>query len=147
MSEQHPGKPERTMIDTWIERYGRAWHDKDADGVAELFTEDATYAAHPVKEPHRGRAAIRAYWRQATATQSDLRLHFGRPVVDGDRVAVEWWATMDDPDWGPSRDDAAATMPGCLLLRFTDEGLCAGLREYWNVEFGRNVPAPVGWGE
>jgi uncharacterized protein (TIGR02246 family) len=146
MNEHHHGKLDRRTVEIWIERYGRAWRDKDVDGVAELFTADATYAAHPTEEPHRGRAGIRAYWRQVTATQSDVDLRFGQAVMDGDRVAVEWWAVMNDPEWGPSREDPAVTLPGCLILRFTDEGLCAELREYWNVEFGRQVSAPAGWG-
>jgi uncharacterized protein (TIGR02246 family) len=147
MSEPHRGELDRRAVDTWIARYGKAWRDKDVDGVAELFTEDATYAAHPLQPPHRGRAGIRAYWRQVTATQEDVDLSFGRPIIDGNRVAVEWWATMKDPEWGPPRDDAAVTLPGCLLLRFSDQGLCATLREYWNVEFGRRVPSPAGWGD
>jgi uncharacterized protein (TIGR02246 family) len=139
--------PDRRTVESWIERYGIAWRTKDADGVAELFTEDAVYAAHPTEEPHRGRAGIRAYWRQVTATQSDLDLRFGRPVVDGNRATVEWWAIMNAAEWGPPRDDAAVTLPGCLILRFTDEGLCVELREYWNADFGRSVPAPNGWGQ
>lgn len=146
MSEQNAGKLDRRTIESWIERYGMAWRDKDVDGVAELFTEDATYAAHPTEEPNRGREGIRAYWRQVTATQRDVDLRFGTPVVEGNRATVEWWALMNDPEWGPPRDDAAVTLPGCLILRFTDDGLCVELREYWNVEFGRHVPAPAGWG-
>jgi uncharacterized protein (TIGR02246 family) len=138
---------DKQTVETWIERYGKAWRDKDVDGVAELFTEDATYAAHPTEEPNRGRAGIRDYWRQVTSTQSDVDLRFGRPVVDGDHATVEWWATMNDAEWGPPRSDPAVTLPGCLILRFTDDGLCAELREYWNVEFGRHVPAPPGWGQ
>lgn len=78
--------------------------------------------------------------------QSDLDLRLGQPTVDGDRATVEWSATMSDAQCGPPREDAAVTWPGCLILRFTDEGLCVELREYWNVEFGRRVPAAVGWG-
>jgi ketosteroid isomerase-like protein len=30
-------------VDEWVEAYGRAWREKDADAVVELFTEDAEY--------------------------------------------------------------------------------------------------------
>jgi SnoaL-like domain len=96
--------------------------------------------------PHRGSEQIRRYWQRATLTQRDLDLRFGQPIVAGNRAAVEWWAVMRDADWGPHRQDDAVTLPGCLLLRFTSQGLCAELREYWNADFGRHVPPPPAWG-
>ena len=92
-------------LDTWVQRHGRAWRQKDDEAVASLFTEGATYASHPLQPPHRGRDGIRAYWRSATADQEDLDLRFGEPVVseNGRRAAVEWWATMRDGDWPPGR--------------------------------------------
>jgi len=130
----------------WVDAYGQAWRDKDAEAVAALFTPDATYLASPTGAPHRGREGIRRYWRRATATQRDLDLRFGEPIVAGNRAAVEWWAVMRDAGWGPERPDDSVTLPGCLLLRFTGDGLCADLREYWNADFGARVAPPVGWG-
>jgi uncharacterized protein (TIGR02246 family) len=131
----------------WIDRYARAWRERDADGVAELFTADATYRSHPLRDPHVGRDAIRAYWDRATKTQSDLDLRFGTPIVQGDRVSVEWWATMVDDDWDPAEATGpGVTLPGCLVLRFTPEGRCAELREYYNLALGERRGAPDGWG-
>lgn len=78
----------------WIEAYGLAWRERDGDAAAALFTEDAVYRAHPLREPHRGRDAIHAYWSRATSTQEEFELRFGTPIVDGARAAVEWWAQM-----------------------------------------------------
>jgi len=39
----------------------------------------------------------------------------GRPFVDGDRVAVEWWTTMID-------EDEEVSLPGCLLLHLRTGG-------------------------
>ena len=41
---------------------------------------------------------------------------------------------------------ADITLPGCLLLRFGDDGLCTALREYWHVEPGQLEPPPD-WGD
>lgn len=122
----------------WVERYRRAWEAADAEAAAELFTEDATYRSGIAREPHVGRAAIGAYWREATASQSGISVRMGRPFVDGARVAVEWWATMND-------GDQEVTLPGCLLLRFGEDGRCRSLREYWQLEPGRLEPPPD-WG-
>jgi ketosteroid isomerase-like protein len=72
--------------------------EQDADAAAALFTDDGIYRAHPLREPHVGRDAIRAYWARVTSTQRELDLRLGEPVVAGNRAAVEWWATMSDRD-------------------------------------------------
>ena len=122
----------------WIEAYGRAWEEREPDAAAALFSEDAVYRAHPLREPHLGTDGIRAYWAQATATQADVRVRFGAPIVSGEKAAVEWWTTMQ-------AEGEEITIPGCLLLRFASDGRCEELREYWHVEPGRHEP-PAGWG-
>jgi limonene-1,2-epoxide hydrolase len=123
----------------WIERYRRAWEEKDSDLVVTLFTEEASYRSSPFLEPYRGHEGIRAYWDRVTSSQSEVEVRMGEPVSDGNVVAVEWWTTMDVADEG------AVTLPGCLLLQFAPDGRCLDLREYWNVEAGRK-PAHEGWG-
>jgi limonene-1,2-epoxide hydrolase len=134
---------------TWIEAYGNAWREKDGQAAAALFTEDGVYRSSPFRAPHAGRDQIRAYWEQETEHQRDFELRFGEPVVEGKRVTVEWWATMRDQPWAASEGfhgDPAITLPGCLILRFTPDGLCEELREYWHVRFG-DVMSPLdGWG-
>jgi len=124
--------------DNWIDRYARAWRERDADLAADLFTEDAVYRTHPLRDPHRGRTAIRDHWRGHTDADNDLDLRFGIPLVDGNRAAVERWATVED-------DEDEVTLAGCLVLRFAADGRCAELREYGHLESGRQDP-PTGWG-
>jgi hypothetical protein len=54
-------------------------------------------------------------------------------------VAAEFWTTMRN-------DGADATLPGCLFMRFVQDGLCLSLREYWHFEPSRRDPPP-GWGD
>ena len=93
----------------WIESYCRAWEQNDADLLVTLFTEDASYRSSPFREPNRGHDGIREYWTRAAGTQSSVHVRTGEPVVDGNVVAVEWWATFDDVEEG------TITLPGCLL--------------------------------
>jgi uncharacterized protein (TIGR02246 family) len=122
----------------WVEAYQRAWEAGDTELVLTLFTEDASYRSNPFEEPHRGHEGIRAYWDGVTSQQRDARVQMGRPYRDGDRVAVEWWTTMES-------QGEEVTLPGCLLLRFEADGRCSDLREYWNVTGGRVEPFE-GWG-
>ena len=72
-------------------------------------------------------------------SQSQVSVRMGRPFVDGNRVAAEFWTTM-------LADGSELTLPGCLLLRFDDDGLCSDLREYWQTLPERRDPPP-GWGD
>jgi hypothetical protein len=122
----------------WLERYQRAWIERDADAAADLFTEHAIYREQPFEPPFAGREAIRQYWSSVTRTQSDIELRYGTPVVEGRRIAVEWWATL-------LNGGAPVTLAGEFLLRMEEDGRCSELREYWAVKEGRVVP-PSGWG-
>ena len=122
----------------WLERYRRAWIERDADAASRLFTADATYREQPFEAPFVGRAAIRDYWSRVTASQTGVELRYGRPVVDGTRLAVEWWANL-------VADGAPLTLAGEFLLRFADTGECRELREYWILTPARVEPPP-GWG-
>jgi ketosteroid isomerase-like protein len=126
------------MYAGWLERYRRAWVEKDAAAARELFTPDAIYREQPFEPPFIGNEAVAGYWDRVTLNQRDIELRYGRPVAEGDRVAVEWWATLVN-------DDKPYTLAGEFLLRFADDGRCRELREYWSVKEGTHEP-PAGWG-
>jgi ketosteroid isomerase-like protein len=129
---------ERERVGDWIEAYRRAWEQADTPAAVALFTTDASYRSHPLRPAHAGHDGIAAYWREVTADQRDPRVRFGDPIVDGDRVAVEWWTTMlagGDP----------ITLAGCLVLAFAADGRCRDLRECWNLAEGL-VDPPDDWG-
>ncbi len=128
-------------ISAWLAAYHKAWITHNAEQVARLFTENAAYYSHPFRSPYRGRAEIQAYWQRATSSQEELEVRWGSPVVSGNRVAVEWWATMREADEGE------LTLPGCLILRFADDGLCSELREYWHIDVGSRILPPSEWGK
>jgi SnoaL-like domain len=141
-----PGHPARTprktaqmTVEQWIARYQRAWETADADEIVDLFAPGASYRTNVFREPYVGSDAIRQYWQRGAGNQRGVAVRMGRPIVTPDRVAVEWWATLIDPDEGE------ITLPGCLLLRFAPDGRCSDLWEYWHVKPGRQDP-PGDWG-
>ena len=122
----------------WLERYRSAWVGRDADAAAQLFTADALYREQPFTSPFAGRDAIRDYWSTVTRAQSQIELRYGTPVVEGHRLAVEWWATL-------LNDGEPLTLAGEFLLVFDENGLCRELREYWLLKEA-TVEPPTGWG-
>jgi len=123
----------------WLARYRRAWIERDADAASRLFTEDAIYREQAFEAPFVGRAAIRDYWARVTASQTQVELQYGKTIVDGRRLAVEWWANLQTTD-GP------LTLAGEFLLLFAATGECRELREYWVLTQARVEPPP-GWGQ
>jgi hypothetical protein len=95
----------------WLEGYRLAWVRRDPDAAAALFTPDAVYQEQAFQPAFVGRDAIRDYWANVTATQSDIELRYGRPVVEGRKAAVEWWTNLRN-------DGADITLAGEFMLTF-----------------------------
>lgn len=65
------GGVERSDVEGWVERYERVWRAPGTDGVAELFSEDATYLVSPWAAPVVGIEALRAFWDDERPPESD----------------------------------------------------------------------------
>jgi hypothetical protein len=129
--------PDRARFEDWLERYRRAWIERNAAAAGELFTEDAIYREQPFHPPFVGREAIQTYWTTVTAAQSEIEMRYGPLIVGDRRLAVEWWVNLRN-------GGAPITLVGEFFLLFTDGGQCRELREYWTLTEGRVEP-PVWW--
>jgi ketosteroid isomerase-like protein len=120
----------------WADGYRAAWEQGDAEAAAALYAPDCVFRSAPFREPELPLSYTTRVFPEARA--EDVR--FGEPVEDGNRAAVEWWATLVLPD---GEEQALA---GFSLLRFDEQGLVAEARDYWHLEPGRRLP-PAGWGQ
>lgn len=118
-----------TQLESWLRSYGEAWETRDGDAAARLFTEDAAYQWGPFEEPLRGRPAIRERWGQATAGQDEVEFGFELLTAMGATAVAEWWCAFVRP-----KEALRRNLRGIFLLRFTEDGLCSELREWWNAE-------------
>lgn len=120
----------------WADGYKRAWEADDPNAAAALYRADCVFRSAPFREPEPPIEYTRREYPEARAEE----VRFGEPVEEGDRAAVEWWATL------VSLDGTEQTLAGCSVLRFDDEGLVAEARDYWHLEPpGRRVPHDT-WG-
>jgi hypothetical protein len=120
----------------WAEGYKLAWEQGDPDAAAALYAPTCVFRSAPFREPEPPLAYTKRVFPEARAEN----VHFGEPVGEGDRAAVEWWATLVLPD------GAEETLAGCSILRFDDEGLVVEARDYWNLGPGRREPDET-WGK
>jgi ketosteroid isomerase-like protein len=124
----------------FVEGYGRTWAHWDLSAWVELFTADVVYVDHPTQRPVVGRVELEAYFRKEATEQGAVSVRMGSPVVDGNRVAGEFWVTAT------SQSDPA-TLVGGFIARLEPDGRCSHFREYWFFVEGEAAPAYDGWGE
>ena len=123
----------------FVEAYGRGWEEWDFRGLIDLFSDDVVYVAHATAETVVGRTALAEYMRKEAADQGRASVRMGSPVIDGDRVAAEFWVTRTngDEEW---------TTAGCFIARLGPDRLCSSFREYW-FDVEGHTPPYDGWGD
>jgi nuclear transport factor 2 (NTF2) superfamily protein len=119
----------------WIEAWEEGWPMKDVDRIASRYQPNAPYRSHPF----RAVATAREYVAEAFGEEDLVRCWFGRPIVEADRAAVEYWAILRSPD------GTHISIAGQSHLRFDEHGLVAEHRDYWTQRDGSVEPSP-GWG-
>lgn len=118
----------------WRETWLRGWREQDAEAIAALYASGATFRSEPFRELQDPRT----YADWAFSEQDSADVWFGEPVVEGDRVACEYWGVVSFQ----GRDE---TIAGVAIIRFDADGLVAEQRDYWSAHDGRRE-RPEGWG-
>ncbi|HSC92269.1 MAG TPA: nuclear transport factor 2 family protein [Gaiellaceae bacterium] len=121
----------------WAREWERAWREHDVAAVAALYAPGASFRSSPFREPQD--PGSYAEWAFADEEPgADVRL--GEPVVvDGDRAAVEYWASVRD------REGVETTIAGISLIRFGADGRVVEQRDYWH-QLGESRRPHAGWG-
>jgi len=126
------------VVDAWLAEFGRVWREADVPGAAAVMTENGSYRNSPfLEQPYVGHQAIAGFWEAALEGVSDVDFRYGVPVIDGDRVGVEWWATLRS-------NGEPFTLAGNFLLTFEGDRV-ADLRESFVKQAGALEPHE-GWG-
>jgi nuclear transport factor 2 (NTF2) superfamily protein len=118
----------------WARVWEQAWRERDPQAIGALYADECIFRTHPFREAENPLA----YVSRELPNESDVDARFGRPVVDGDRAAVEWWATLLE-------EGRQITLAGFSWLRFDERGLVREQRDYWAQRDGRTNP-PAHWG-
>lgn len=112
---------DRARVTDWVAGYERAWRSPGTDGLAGLFTEDASYLQGPFRDPVVGLPAIAAMWEQERDGPDEAFTMASQVVaVDGDTAVVRVDVEYGDGDrWAD-----------LWLIRFAPNGRCAAFEEW-----------------
>jgi ketosteroid isomerase-like protein len=112
----------------WLDAYGKAWEERDAQAASELFTEDAVYQWGPFGRKLRGRVMIREAWAEAVEDQDNIEFGYEVLTATARGGIVRWWVAADiQSRTVRSRNE------GIFRLAFDESGLCRSLEEWWNA--------------
>ncbi len=140
-------------IDTFMEKYKRAWETSDEHLLAGLFAEDGVYRNTPFAE-QRGREAIKAYW-QRTKLQSDIHLRYEVLQRHARGGIAHWRTTYQVTSEELFRIWAASTgtnllarkegdplprlvLDGIAVVEFGADGLCREFRIWWHSQVAQD---------
>jgi ketosteroid isomerase-like protein len=130
---------DREKATAYVESYGQTWESWDIERFVALHSEDVVYVAHP-HERVVGQEALRRYVLKEKTAQGEVSVRMGKPVIDGDHVAAEFWVTA-------ARGAEQAAIAGCLVAQLDEtDGRCTHFREYW-FDMEGYANAYEGWGE
>jgi uncharacterized protein (TIGR02246 family) len=120
---------ERRSFEAWLEEYGRAWRERNAQAAADLYTEDGTYQVTPYVDPLRGRPAIFEYWSGVAETQRDIQFDYEVLAVTPEFGIARWRASFVIVPQG-----LQTKLDGIFLISLDGDGRCRSLREWWHKE-------------
>ena len=110
---------DRAMVSRWLAGYEAAWRAPSTEGLAEIFTGDATYRLSPYEEPVAGLDSVRRMWDEKRDGPDEVfTLATEILAVDGPTAVVRAEVRYGDPVHQEYRD--------LWIIRLDDDGRCRG---------------------
>jgi ketosteroid isomerase-like protein len=117
---------DRSAVSRWLAGYEAAWRAPGTEGLAGLFTGDATYLQSPYEQPVTGLASIRRMWEAEREGPGEVfTLATEIVAVDSPTAVVRAEVRYGDPPRQEYRD--------LWVIRFAGDGRCIWFEEwpYW----------------
>ena len=120
----------------WTSAWKNGWESLDPEPIMARYAPTAVHFTEPYREPSRNAGEIRAYVERVLGEEEDPRVWIGEPIVDGDRAAIPWWASLRE-------EGTDATLAGTSVLRFDADGFVIEQWDTWNQLAERLEPHPA----
>jgi ketosteroid isomerase-like protein len=112
----------RELIDT----FARGWAKGQIDLIISVFNPDAVFIETPFSEPMQGSDALRRYWSEVPANQSEITVTTGEVFMVG-----PWFATEFKAVFRRRRTGEWVEAKGAIFCE-TAEGRISEMRMYWH---------------
>jgi uncharacterized protein (TIGR02246 family) len=114
---------DRAMVRRWLAAYESAWRASGTQGLAEIFTDDASYRQSPYQEPVLGLDAIRRMWEAERDGPDEIfTLATDLVAVDGPTAVVRAEVRYGAPLHQEYRD--------LWIMHLDDDGRCRWFEEW-----------------
>jgi uncharacterized protein (TIGR02246 family) len=120
---------DRVRVRQWLAAYEAAWRAAGTEGLAGIFTDDASYLQSPYEEPVVGLDAIRRMWDEEREGPDEVfAIATEILAVDGATAVVRAEVRYGDPVRQEYRD--------LWIVHLGDDGRCRRFEEwpYWPGE-------------
>jgi hypothetical protein len=117
----------------WARAWTEGWEALDPEPIMARYAPNAIHFTEPFREPSRDARDIRAYVERVLGEEEDPRVWMADPIVDGDRAAIGWWASLREAG-------SDVTLAGTSVLRFDGGGLVVEQWDSWNQLRERREP-------
>lgn len=118
-----------TAFKHWLDKYGRAWANRDPKAAAELYAEDGSYQVTPFVAPLRGREEIRKYWAEVARTEQDISFWYEILSASKEFCIAHWRASFEI-----TPQELRTNLDGIFVIKLDARGRCASLREWWHKQ-------------
>ncbi|WP_406444282.1 nuclear transport factor 2 family protein [Streptomyces sp. NBC_00631] len=125
----------REAAERFVRVWERGWAAHDVDALLALYAEDCAHRSMPFRAPHRGRDELAAYLRWSFEAERVTEVRFSAPLVGPGGVAAAEFRVRSE------EEGTAATLAGCVFMRFDARGLAVETRDYWHTAEGDQEPA------
>jgi ketosteroid isomerase-like protein len=114
---------DRSAVSRWLAAYEAAWRAPGTEGLARLFTEDATYLQSPYEQPITGLPAITLMWENERDGPDEIfTLATDILAVDGSTAVVRADVGYGQPLRQEYRD--------LWVIRLVEDGRCRWFEEW-----------------
>lgn len=122
----------------WAQAWKSGWEAVDVEPILACYAENAVLSTQPFREPFVGHDGVRAYLARVLGEEEDPRVWMSEPIVEDDRAAVSWWASLRE-------GGVDTTLAGTSVLRFDGNGLVVEQWDAWNeLSERRDPPSDAG---
>ncbi len=113
----------------WLELYKKAWTERNAELIRDLFAQDAKYFEKPFSAPLEGIDSIIQYWQGVAQTQKDISFKYKILAVTKELGIAHFEASFLR-----SQTKTMVKLDGIFLVKLDSQNKCTSFAEWWQSQ-------------